>query len=215
MELSHVGRYSKADIERKAMEILSKAFPEEIEIPIDVDRLVYQHDSIDDIVPAELLEDKFKVTAVLISKPNGHFDILVDEETLDSHYARANFSIAQEFGHVILHSQVCEDCRTVEDAIALNAGIKNVCHFIERNVGYFAGAILMPLRTLPEDTAKAYEALVGSFGCESDLIPDKLCSTLARRYAVSIQPMAIRLKELGLSSKIADTLRCRAPKLDQ
>ncbi|MBN2269440.1 MAG: ImmA/IrrE family metallo-endopeptidase [Sedimentisphaerales bacterium] len=214
MEPSHVGRYSDAEIERRTMEILSGAFPEGIEIPIDIDRLVYQHNSIDDIVPAELLEDKFKVAAVLISKSNGHFDILVDEDTLDSHYARANFSIAHEFGHVVLHCQICRDCRTVEDAIALNTRIKNAYNFIERNANYFAGAILMPLRTLPEDTAKIYEALVRSFGWDINLIPDKVCSTLARRYEVSIQPMAIRLKELSLNRKIEDALRCRAPYLD-
>lgn len=151
---------------------------------------------------------------MLISKRNGHFDILVDEETLDSHYARANFSIAHEFGHVVLHSQLCGDCRTVEDAIALNARIKNAYNFIERNADYFAGAILMPLRTLPEDTAKVYEALVRSFGCEINLIPDKVRSTLARRYGVTIQPVAIRLKELGLSRKIENALRSRAPYLD-
>jgi len=214
MEPSHVGRYSNPEIERKTMEILSAAFSGGIEIPIDIDRLVYQHGSIDDIVPAELLEDEFNVAAVLINKPNGHFDILVDQDTLDSHYARANFSIAHEFGHVVLHSQLCVNCRTVQDAVALNARIKTSYDFIERNANYFAGAILMPFRTLGEDTAKVYEALVRTFGHDLNLIYDKLCSTLALRYGVSFQPMAIRLKELGLRRKIEDAMRYRVPYLD-
>jgi len=36
MAPSHVGKYSDAEIERKTMEILSGAFPEGIEIPIDM-----------------------------------------------------------------------------------------------------------------------------------------------------------------------------------
>lgn len=214
MDPSHARRYTNAEIDRIVVHILAEAYPEGIRIPIDIDRLVYRHKLIDDIAPAEFLEDKFNVAAVLISKLDGRFDILVDEETFDSHRFRANSSIAHEFGHVVLHSQVCSNCRTVEDAIALRRRIKNSYDFIERNANYFAGAILMPLRTLPEDTARVYEALVKSFGCDADLIPDKLCSTLARRYEVSLQPMTIRLRELNLSKKIMVALRSAGPYLD-
>jgi len=214
MDPSHARRYTNPEIERIVSLILADAYSEGIEIPIDIDRLVYRHDQVDDIASGGLLEDKFRVAAVLISKPNDRFDILVDEETFDSHRYRANFSIAHEFGHIVLHSQVCCNCRTVKDAIALRRRIEKSYDFIERNANYFAGAILMPLRTLPEDAARVYEALVKNFGYEIDLIPDKLCSTLARRYEVSLQPMSIRLKELNLSRKILVALRSCSPYLD-
>lgn len=214
MDPSHARRYTNAEIDRMVVHILAEAYPEGIRIPIDIDRLVYRHLLVDDIAAGGPLEDKFKVAAVLISKSNGRFDILVDEETFDSHRFRANFSIAHEFGHVVLHSQVCSNCRTVEDAIALRRRIENSYNFIERNANYFAGAILMPLRTLPEDTAKVYEALAKSFGYDVNLIPDKLCSTLARRYEVSPQSMSIRLEQLNLKRKILAALRASSPYLD-
>lgn len=186
MDPSHARKYSNAEIERIVAQILANAFPREIRIPIDIDRLVERHELVDYLLSGELLEDKFKVAAVLISKPDGHFDILVDEDTFNSYRARANFSIAHEFGHVVLHSQICSSCRTVEDAIALRKRIENAYDLIERNANYFAGAILMPLRTLPEDAAKVYEALVKDIGCDITLIPDKLCSTLAYRYKVNL-----------------------------
>lgn len=214
MDPSHARRYTNAEIDRMVVDILAEGFPDGIRMPVDIDRLVYRHNLVDDIAPAELLEDKFNVAAVLISKPDGRFDILVDEETFDSHRFRANFSIAHEFGHIVLHSQVCSNCRTVEDAIALRRRIENSYDFIERNANYFAGAILMPVRTLPEDAARVYEALVKKYGYDTALIPDKLCSTLARRYEVSLQPMSIRLKELGLTKKILAALRSSSPYLD-
>jgi len=195
-------------------QILANAFPKGISIPIDIDRLVERHDLVEDIVTGELLQDKFGVAAVLISKPNGHFDILVDEDTFNVYSGRANFSIAHEFGHVLLHSQICSNCQTVEDAISLRKRIKKSYDFIERNANFFAGAILMPLRTLPEDTARVYEFLVKDIGYGYNLVPYKLCSTLAQRYEVTFQPMEIRLKELNLDNKIQMALRLGAPYLD-
>ena len=214
MDPSHARRYTPAEIERKVVDILAEAFPRGIRIPIDIDRLVERNNLVDDIVSGELLEDKFNVAAVLVAKANGRFDILVDEETFNSYRFRANFSIAHEFGHVVLHSKICSGCRTIEDAIALRQRISSSYDFIERNANYFAGAILAPMRTLPEDTARVYEALVKDFGYDPNLIPDKLCSTLARRYEVNFQPMEIRLRELSLSGKILTALSARSPYLD-
>lgn len=214
MDPSHATRYTHAEIERRVADILAGAFPRGIRIPIDIDRLVERHDLVDDIISAELLEDKFNVAAVLISKVNSHFDIMVDEDAFNTYRSRANFSIAHEFGHVVLHSQVCSRCRTIEDAIVLRERIKNAYNFIERNANYFAGAILVPLRTVPEDTARIYEALVKDIGYDTNLIPDKLCSTLAQRYEVNFQPMEIRLRELNLNGKILAALRSGSPYLD-
>ncbi len=214
MDPSHAKRYSNADIDRIVVDILAEAYPEGIRIPIDIDRLVYRNNLVDDIASGGPLEEQFKIAAVLISKANGKFDILVDEETFDSHHFRANFSIAHEFGHIILHSQVCENCRTVEDTIALRRRIEKAYNFIERNANHFAGAILIPLRTIPEDTAKVYEALVKNYGYDMNLIPDKLCSTLARRYEVNLLPMGIRLKQLNLLRKVQVALNSGAPYID-
>lgn len=214
MEPSHARRYKNTEIEVIVAKILGEAYPAGINIPIDIDQIVERNQFVDNVDHIELLEDKFNVAAVLIHKPNGRFDILVDEETFDYQHARANFSIAHEFGHIMLHSHVCSDCLTIKDSIALSKRIKKVYGFIERSANYFAGAILIPRRTFPEDTAKIYEALVKDIGYNTTLIPDKVCSTLAQRYVVNIEPMRIRLKELNLQTKITSALLSNSPYLD-
>jgi len=214
MEPSHARRYTKAEIEVIAAQILSKAYPTGINIPIEIDLLAERNELVDDIVPIELLEDKFGVAAVLISKSNEHFDIFVDEDQFNYRQPRASYSIAHELGHIVLHSGVCEGCRTIEDSIALRNRITGVYHSIERSANYFSGAILMPRRAFPEDTAKIYEALVREYSYDNNIIPDKLCSTLAQRYGVYIPPVKIRLRELNLQRKIETALRLSSPYLD-
>ena len=214
MDPSHARRYRNAEIEVIAAKILNEACLTSVSIPIDIDWLAESNELVDDIVPVGLLEDRFKVAAVLTTKPNGHFDILVDEDTLNLRRARANFSIAHELGHIMLHAQVCGSCHTVQDSIVLRNRITKAYSFIERNANYFAGAVLMPRRNLPEDAAKLYEGLVKLYGYEGNLIPSKLCSRLAERYNVNPQPMEIRLRELNLQKKILFALRSNCPFLD-
>ena len=214
MDPSHTRRYKNSEIEVIVSGILSKKYPRGITIPVEIDLIAEQHEFVDAIVPVELLEDKFNVAAALFYKSNRHFDILVDEDTFNYRGARASFSIAHELGHIVLHSQICSGCKTVEDVILLRQRIKKVYDFIERSANYFAGATLIPSRTLPEDTAKIYEALVKEYGYDNKLIPDKLYSTLARRYAVYIPPVKIRLKELKLKQKIRSALYSGSPYLD-
>ena len=214
MEPSHARRYKNSEIEVIVAKILSEAYPAGISIPVDIDWLAERNELVDNIIPADLLEDKFNVAALLISKPNGHFDIFVDEDTFNSYRTRANFSIAHELGHIVLHSQICSNCQSIEESISLSRRIKHAYHFIERNANYFAGAILIPRRTLPGDTAPLYEGLIKLYGYDVNLIPSKLCSRLAERYRVNLQPMEIRLKELNLQRKIVSALRTNSPYLD-
>ncbi len=214
MDPSHARRYRNAEIEVITAKILNEAYPASVSIPIDIDWLAESNDLVDDIVPAALLEDHFKVAAALTTKRNGHFDILVDEDTLNQQRARANFSIAHELGHIVLHPKVCGSCHTIEDSIVLRNRITKAYSYIERNANYFAGAILMPRRNLPEDAAKLYEGLVRLYGYAGNLIPSKLCSRLAERYNVNLQPMEIRLRELNLQKKILFALRSNCPFLD-
>ena len=214
MDPSHARRYRNTEIEVIVARILSFAYPTGINIPIDIDWIAESNEKVGNIVPADLLEDKFKVAAVLISKPDACFDIFVDDNTITYKRARSNFSIAHEFGHIMLHDQVCAKCYTIDTSILLRNRIAKSYPFIERNANYFAGAILIPRRTILEDTARVYEALVQDIGYDTNLIPEKLCSTLARRYAVNFQPMEIRLRELNLHRKIQVALRESAPYID-
>ncbi|MCK4913112.1 MAG: ImmA/IrrE family metallo-endopeptidase [Planctomycetes bacterium] len=214
MDPSHTRRYKNFEIEVIVSTILSKEYPYGINIPVEIDLLAERNELVDDIVPIELLEDKFNVAAVLNYKPNGHFDILVDEDTLDYGRFRANFSIAHEFGHIVLHSKLFDNCKDIDDVVSLQKRVKKAYDQIERNANFFAGAILIPQRTIFEDAAKIYEALVEDIGYDGNLIPYKLYSTLATRYAVNVQPMKIRLEELGLKQKIGKALCFKSPYLE-
>jgi len=107
MDPSHARKYENADIERIAANFLRQQYPQTITLPVEIDLIVERYELVDNIVPVELLEDKFKVAAVLTYKSDGRFDILVDQDTFDYQRARASFSIAHEFGHIVLHNQLC------------------------------------------------------------------------------------------------------------
>ena len=216
MDPSHARKYENADIERIAANLLRQQYPQTITLPVEIDLIVERYELVDNIVPVELLEDKFKVAAVLTCKVGGRFDILVDQDTFDYQRARASFSIAHEFGHIVLHSQVCSHCTSIEDSVALMRRIRNAkAHdFIERNANYFAGAILIPQRTIKEDTAKIYEWLIkdGNYDTKMDL--KQFYATLARRYEVNPEPMRIRLEQLSLTKNIRRSLFYKYPYLE-
>ena len=214
MDPSHARKYSKAEIELAASRLLMKQYPRGITLPVEIDLIAERHERVDGIVTVELLEDKFKVAAILTCKPRGRFDISVDQDTFDYHGARASFSIAHELGHIVLHSEVCDSCVSIDDSITLMKRINKAYGFIERDANYFAGAILIPQRTLAEDTAVVYEALVKDIGYDARIVPYRVCSTLATRYGVSFQPMEIRLSEMNLQKKIISALRLNSPYLD-
>lgn len=214
MDPSHTRRYRRPEIEIITARFLSKAYPNGIEIPIEIDLLVEKHEFIDDINPIPLLEDKYKIAAVLYYKNNDHFDILVDEDTFNYNEGRTNFSIAHEFAHIILHNEVFLNCENVDDIIDLNKRIATSYRHIENDANYFAGSILIPQRTILGHTATLYEGLAKEYGCDINLIPYKLCSRLAEAYKVSFQAMEIRLKQLKLDIKVLLALRSESPYID-
>jgi len=64
----------------------------------------------------------------------------------------------------------------------------------------------MPWSTLYNCVPKLYAGLVKIYGFDSDLIPHKIYSNLAKEYGVSPQPAEIRLKEVNLLNPIKDAL---------
>jgi hypothetical protein len=214
MDPSHAPKYTDREIEVRALQILREKYTGNIPIPIDVDQIVYKHPLIGDIVPVELLEDKFNVAALLLHRPNGKLDILVDEDTFDHQMARANFSIAHELGHVVLHEKLWNSCHEIVDSIRLHQRIKSNYDTIERTANRFASSLLMPYPTLYDYVPKLYMGLVKMYGFDLNLILPKIYAGLAKEYCVSTQPMEIRIKEAGLLKPINDALRNKLPSLD-
>lgn len=215
MDPSHARKHTPREIEVKAAEVLRPAYPIEISIPVDIDRLAESHPMVDEIAPIASLENQFNVAAVLYRKPNGHVAIIVDENTFDYQPTRASFSIAHEFGHVVLHRKLWDGCNTLSQSVELHERIKSIYwRVIERDANRFASAILMPSSTMHELVPRLYTVLVEEYGYEPSFILPKLCTQLAREYTVSAQALQIRLDELSLNNKIETALSFRSPYLD-
>ena len=213
MDPAKLRRYSHIDIERRAAAVLAEAFPSAISVPIDIDLLVQRHELMDDIIPASQLELKFDVAAVLIYKPEGRFDIFVDQDSCNYQQRRANFSIAHEFGHIVLHPRIWRKCKTIDDTVRFHMSIKYDYIDIERAANRFASAVLMPASTLSLDVSKFYQGLAPQNNYDEDTVFHKLRFFLSKKYSVSIDAMKYRLKELRLEQRIRTALKNQSPYL--
>jgi Zn-dependent peptidase ImmA (M78 family) len=109
---------------------------------------------------------------------------------VNTHHApvRQNFTTAHELGHLLLHDQeqlhVDHDFRVrLRDDVS-SQGTDEA----EREANFFAASLLMPREFLERDLE----------GQDSvDLLDDDMLRDLARKYGVSTQALAIRLKSLG------------------
>lgn len=101
---------------------------------------------------------------------------------------RQNFTIAHELGHLLLHDQdqlhVDREFRVRLRNDVSSQGTDEA----EQEANYFAASILMPREFLERDLEKKEYF---------DLLDDDSIRELARKYGVSTQALAIRLKTLG------------------
>jgi len=200
MEPSHVRPHTDAEMEKVAQQLLRAAFPNinMLDIPVDIDFIAEQQGAVDFIVLLPNLQTGFNVVAVTCSKGDKRCDIILDADTDSYNRGRANFSIAHELGHVVLHNELYSDCNDIEAAAALSDRIRRVYSRLEREANYFAGAILIPSITIYRDTELVYEGIFVEWSQDVDEIVPRLISALARRYLVSAQAMQIRLGQLKI-----------------
>lgn len=213
MDQLKVRDYTHNQIELRAAAILAQTFPGGLSIPIEIDFLVQRHESVDHIIPSLHLEEKFDVAAVLVRKPGGRFDILVDEDSYNYQPFRANFSIAHECGHIILHPRICQKCQNLDEALRIHMALRYDYKFVERAANRFASAVLMPASTLSRDVSHLYQGLAPQNNFDEDAVFHKLRSFLANKYCVTMKPMEIRLKELRLEQRIRTALKNQSPYL--
>lgn len=205
MDPSHTPPYSDADIERAAIKTLQSSFPRGIEPPIDIDLVAEKQPLMDGFVLIPDINARFGVDAVLCNKSNGRFEIVIDENVV---WGRTSFSIAHEIGHIVLHSAVYAGCFTVEASIELSHRIKKYYKQIETQANCFAGAILVPRKTIFDDVETIYEGILRGYGGNinwEDVIP-MLYAALAKRYRVSLQVIDIRLNKLRIERKLNESI---------
>lgn len=202
MDPSHARKYTKNEIEGIVADLLNAAYPHGVSPPIKIDLLVEQHPEVDELIPVDFRD--FDIDALLVCKPDTKtFDILFDENAVRG---RISFSIAHEFGHAVLHGEICRECHTIQDAVDLHMRLRNHFTRIEADAQYIASAILMPRRSLHRDAAAVYSTLVREYGRNVQLIQSKVCPALASRYRVTAPAMKIRLERLGLQDEITHAL---------
>lgn len=109
---------------------------------------------------------------------------------VNTHHApvRRNFTTAHELGHLLLHDQeqlhIDHDFRVRLRDDRSSEGIDEA----EREANFFAASLLMPRAFLEADLSGQEYV---------DLLDDDSLRELARKYGVSTQALAIRLKSLG------------------
>lgn len=205
MEPSNIATNTDADIERSVVKTLRESFPRGIEPPIDIDLVAEKQPLMGGFIFLTDFQAKFNTIAVLRNKSNGNFEIVVDDGIC---WGRASFSIAHEIGHVVLHPQLYMGCYTIEDSIELSKRIKDSYQRIEREANYFAGAILIPRKTIFEDVQKLYKGILQGYAGDIkwEEVSTMLCSALATRYRVSVQTMEIRLNQLGIDRRLRESI---------
>lgn len=213
MEPSYLPTYSRAEIERITAIKLQEAFPETLSIPVDIDLVAEKQPVIDSVYLLPKLKKDFNVVAAIISKPSKKCDIALDDDTNSANRPRANFSVAHEVGHIVLHEALYLSCHSIQESIELSKRIREKYKRIEKDANYFAGAILVPRKTIFEDAAKVYEGILKFNELSLSWIPllSRLCSALANHYQVSMKVMSIRLKQLKIDRHINGAV---ADKLD-
>jgi len=207
MEPSYLPTYSRAEIERIAAIKLQEAFPEPLSIPVDIDLVAEKQPVIDSVYLLPKLKKDFNVVATITCKPTKKYDIILDADTNSANRPRANFSVAHEVGHIVLHESLYLSCHSIQESIELSKRIRERYKRIEKDANYFAGAILIPRKTIFEDVEKVYEGILKfnkvSYGWGWIPLLSRLCSALANHYKVTAKVMSIRLKQLKIDQHIS------------
>jgi Zn-dependent peptidase ImmA (M78 family) len=103
--------------------------------------------------------------------------------------ARQNFTIAHELGHLMLHDQEEQLHVDHEFKVRLRNDVSSQgIDEAEQEANFFAASILMPKEFLDRDLQGAEFV---------DFFDDESLRNLAKKYGVSTQALAIRLKTLG------------------
>lgn len=172
-------RYTVAELERVAARILQQRFSQGPPVPVDIDYLVDTEPNVSLDVAAGL-RDRCGVAGAVVAHPEeGRFTILIDEGVADGNAAFYRFTLAEEYGHVVLHRGILQQVRDLGDVVELQAS-KDYYDVLDRNAKRLASIILMPTKPLRLDAHARFEALRAQ-GLEEGKLVQRLTVQLAQR----------------------------------
>lgn len=215
---SHLRTYSAAELERLASQQLQQLKDlQNFTIPVDIEAIVEKFHKIVIDVKRGLKEHHNIWGMVGPDLDTGDIVILVDDQLLDlDHlYKIYRMTIAEEFAHVLLHSDAIRKAKSIEDFIALQNHSDWDKH--DRNAKRLAAALLMPVENVLNDSRRIYKQMVAIAGYEKpEVIKKLMASKLAESYEVSAPTMKFRLGEwpIRVTEKIDRAMQNKLEFLD-
>lgn len=206
-------RYSAGDLEGIAAAQLAAQFPGGIPVPVDIDYLLESQPGVTLEVMRGLRDSHGVAGAVLTHPDEDRLTVLIDEAVADGLASFYRFTLAEEFGHVILHRGVIKSITTLEQAIALHQS-PDYYNTLDRNAKRLAAAVLMPADRLRRDAQTLFAQLRATNAGIVEL-KATLSIRLGQQYSVSTVAMRHRLTEwpVRVMDAIDDTFRRGLPTL--
>ena len=187
--------YSVRDLEKIARDLLRERWPT-LAIPVDIDLIVERE------------------PGVVLDTMRGLKELCGVAGATVYHPKEDRFTVAEELGHLKLHSSVLRKVKTIQDADALHAS--KAYQTADRNAKWLASALLMPADPLLQDARQLYAGLVKECGFDQPALFRRLLVTrLSQKYVVNVNPMQYRLQRwpLRVWEKVDQALKDRADSL--
>ena len=209
--MASVPEYAVWEIERRAGEVLRRAYPEGApEAAVDIEWVVETSEGLE-IVPVPELRRRWLIDGMLCCYRSGGYCVIVDGSLLDRRPTRYRFTLAEELGHFILHANCLPKVRSVEEGVRAYHQLDN-WRRADRNARRFAAAVLMPMATFIPAVERVYRAVVRTTGFEDpEAIRRYMISFAAREFEVSAEAVGYRFRENRgyLDRRTADAIERR------
>jgi predicted transcriptional regulator len=181
------------ELERIACSALAKVPGGAPKGRVDIERLLQESFGVK-IVAFHELASKWKTYAFIDTTAKVVF---VDADLIDNvnEEKKYRFTLAEELAHLLIHTSLFANCKTIEDRFAIEDALKDVQRDrLENNAKALGSAILMPEKSVREFVESVLPKFTDEHG---HVLVDELASAISQQYDVNFRPAKRRLKLLG------------------
>jgi len=215
--------YKPWDIESIAQDFLNRHW-DPAQHPVDIEMIV--EDSMGMLIEVTEVDALAVLGSICRRKSDGRFVIVVDEQTFNHRYKIYRFTLAQEVSHFLLHRQLLDSIRTVDDANRFRESLtEEKYRYLESDANQCAGAILMPQHAFRVAAIESYERWCRkvlqqtgvSLPASAKFLQDRVVTDLASQFDVNPRPARIRLQNypIKLYQRIADSAAKGVPYIEE